>query len=220
MLMDINLDLANTASKFDWIVEGRAAPHPTWDKILVENQSFVAFASLGSLVPGWMLIVPRRRALNLAAVHNELSEDFGNIRRRVRSVLERRFSGRVFEFEHGPSQLGGLLGCGVEQAHLHMVPLDFDLIGAIAAEGPAGRAGQPDNASPWAAIDPDRDYWIARDVADDRSVVVYPDVPVSQGIRKIIAARTGAKESWNYRSAPFLENVTETQRAFAADLSE
>lgn len=73
---------------------------------------------------------------------------------------------------------------------------------------------------PWCMIDADRDYWFARNVADGRSIILYPDAPVSQGIRKIIAARTGAAESWNYRSAPFLENVSETQRAFSAGLGE
>jgi len=218
VLMDVNLDLANTTSKFDWIVDGPAVSHATWDQILIENQSFVALASLGSIVPGWVLIVPRHRALNLAGVHAELSEDFADIRQRVRTVLEQHFSGRVFEFEHGPSQPNGLLGCGVEQAHLHMVPLDFDLVDAIVAKAPTGRADRQDILLPWSKIDADRDYWVARDVADGRSVVIYPDVPVSQGIRKIIAARTGAAESWNYRSAPFLENVIETQLAFATKL--
>ncbi len=219
MNTNINLDIANSPSKFGWIADGAAMSHAPCDQILVENKSFVALASLGAIVPGWVLIIPRQRAMNLAVLNTEIFSEFVEIRGIVQDVLARHFSARIFEFEHGPSKPQGLLGCGVEQAHLHMVPLSFDLIDAIIAEKPNGEITWPQTRSPWDAIEAGRDYWLARDTIGNRAVVVYPDVPVSQGLRKIIASRTGAPDSWNYRTAPFFQNVAETQRAFISDLS-
>lgn len=214
--MNLNLNVSNLTSKFDWIVKHGAVSHAPWDRILAESPRFVALASLGSIVPGWVLIVPRTRALNLASLSSGALADLANIREQVAGVLQRRFSGRPFEFEHGPSAPNGLLGCGVEQAHLHMVPLDFDLVEAVCDSGPTGDIRTFSGVSPWSLADGKRDYWIARDRTHDRSVLCYPDTPISQGIRKIVAERVGTPDAWNYRTEPFLENVEKTHAAFAS----
>ena len=33
----------------------------------------------------------------------------------------------VTMFEHGASHTGSIMGCGVDHAHVHLVPLDFNL---------------------------------------------------------------------------------------------
>ena len=47
-------------------------------------------------------------------------------------VVERAF-GPVTVFEHGPSRPGRAPGCGVDHLHVHLVPLPFDLKGAMEA---------------------------------------------------------------------------------------
>jgi len=45
--------------------------HRIWDRPLLGSDHFVAIPSLGSLVRGWLLVVPRCHYLNLAKLPNE-----------------------------------------------------------------------------------------------------------------------------------------------------
>src|SRR6185503_1320171 len=46
--------------------------------------------------------------------------------------------GAVGAFEHGPSAASRTVGCGVDHAHLHLVPLQFDLAAAVSPFLPNG----------------------------------------------------------------------------------
>src|SRR5271154_2600776 len=52
--------------RFQWIVDSRI-PQPTneWDVEIAGNRDFSVVPSLGSIVPGWVLVVPRRPLINL-----------------------------------------------------------------------------------------------------------------------------------------------------------
>ena len=215
--MDLTLKSPAQKSRFDWIVNSRSnANRDAWDVRLVESAAFVAIPSLGSIVPGWVLIVPRMPATNIATLSDEDRVELSSIRLRVATILTAAFPGEVYEFEHGPARAGGLLGCGVEQAHVHMVPLDFDLVGAVTKSPAAGEIKYALADDPWRSVEPDRDYWLVRDAKAKSTVITYPAQPVSQGIRKIIASRVGRPDMWNYREYRHEENVDLTVRAFGA----
>ena len=125
------------------------------------------------------------------------------------------FGQNVFQFEHGAKSIGSPVGCGVDHAHLHTVPLEFDLIDALKQE--------TDGTVKWTDVEPGIDPWVT-DEKGDYYVVVNTDtnramygssvVPVSQLIRKVIAKKMGVTESWNYKNNPFTENIRHTIRAF------
>src|ERR1700712_4321803 len=62
-----------------------AAP---WDTPILQSEHFVALPSLGALVPGWVLILPRSHFLNLARLPAELQADFDAFRRTVRTSVQ------------------------------------------------------------------------------------------------------------------------------------
>jgi len=213
--MNVELNISNDAPRFDWIVRDGPSPNAEpWNIPLVQTASFVALPSLGAIVPGWVLIVPRIRSVNLAALTPAQRQDLAELRSTIVETLSAHFDGEIFEFEHGPATAGGLLGCGVDQAHLHVAPLHFDLLDAIAGVSQVASVETADEHDPWAAVRAGADYWMARHVRTNTSLIAYPDTPISQGIRKIVAAHAGDQAAWNYRTHPHLEHVYETIRAF------
>jgi ATP adenylyltransferase len=98
-----------------------------WDTPLFESQSFVAVPSVGALVEGWFLVVPRTRVLSFAEIPNSQISELQEFLQEIASVVESAY-GPVSLFEHGPSMRGSTIGCGVDYAHLHLVPVSCDLI--------------------------------------------------------------------------------------------
>ena len=109
--------------RFAWVVENREPSlEEPCDREVARTADYVVLPSAGSLVPGWLLVVPRRPMLNLGcttpserAALMELVDDL--------SIRMGNFEGEIYCFEHGSAFVGSATGCGVDQAHLHVVPL-------------------------------------------------------------------------------------------------
>lgn len=48
------------------------APRQSWDNPVFESRNFVVVPSLGSLVEGWMLLLPKKHLLSMGALPEEL----------------------------------------------------------------------------------------------------------------------------------------------------
>jgi diadenosine tetraphosphate (Ap4A) HIT family hydrolase len=94
-------------------------PRPVYDEILFEVDGCVVTPTLGSIVPNWLLIVPRSSVLNFAQWSLATRQSPIDLVEKV--VANRRSAERVVWFEHGPVQSGSIVGCGVDQAHLHVI---------------------------------------------------------------------------------------------------
>src|SRR5664280_1311076 len=97
-----------------------------WNTALFECERFVAVPSLGSLVAGWLLVVPRTEVLCLGELSHQDRTYLRDFVREVVQILEEQF-GPVAAFEHGPAKKDSAVSCGVNYAHLHLVPTDCDL---------------------------------------------------------------------------------------------
>ena len=92
-----------------------------WDEVLFESANFVAVPTLGALIEGWLLLVPRDHHLCIGSFSPDLLAEFQEFREEVHSALTSIY-GSVVTFEHGPARTGQPAGCGVDHAHLHLVP--------------------------------------------------------------------------------------------------
>jgi diadenosine tetraphosphate (Ap4A) HIT family hydrolase len=97
------------------------------DKFLFQSKNFVVFPTVGALIEGWLLIVPKDHVLCMGALRQELHSELDELRGYVSLALEDLY-GPVTVFEHGPAQPGHLVGCGVDHAHLHILPTQLNLI--------------------------------------------------------------------------------------------
>lgn len=108
-------------------VEAYADSRLLWDTPIFESHSFVALPTVGALVEGWLLVVPKFSYLSFARVSSQLYPELVAFLDEIIPIIESHF-GPVSVFEHGPGECKSKIGCGVDYAHLHLVPAPCDLL--------------------------------------------------------------------------------------------
>ncbi len=198
-------------SRFGWITSADSScPRPVFDREVAATEHFVVLPTLGSLVPGWLLVVPRRVMPNLSYLSERERDGLAKLTRLL-SDQARAFAATIFYFEHG-GLAGSPISCGVDQAHLHIVPLPFDLIDAaktrrdvIWHETPLTMLAAPELA--------DREYLLLG--SEGRPTLLgTPLHPSSQWFRRLIASQLGRAEEWDYRQYPALDVMDVTVNYF------
>jgi hypothetical protein len=206
-------DLTNNHSpnyRFAALLADESEPRALHDTVLLQTSEWVAAPSLGALVPGWLVILPRRPALNF----REWAKRGGDPSRLLDEAATALglSPAEYLWFEHGPRAEHTLVGCGVDYAHLHMLirpPFSgADLVAAAAADGCLSWA-QLQRADVYAEADADSSYFaIGQD--DEAWVATDVDGAGSQYLRRAVAGLLGQPTSWNYRTHSQAENVVRT----------
>lgn len=203
--------------RFETILRDPNGAQAPWDRALDESPSFVAVPSLGSLVAGWVLIVPRRPMLNLSGLTSVEWDELDELQARVGRRL-RGFGDQFYLFEHGNRMTGGALGCGVDQAHLHIVPLPFDLLqSAVEFDDSNIEWSMLDGISSFReAVVADAEYISIMNPSDGTAVAGTVLEPQSQWVRRVIARGLGCNDGWNYKQHPNIPNLLGTVAGYHA----
>ena len=180
-----------------------------WNEPLFETRNFVALPSVGALVEGWLLLVPKRHFISLGALPDSMFSEMQDFKELLCSVLMACY-GTVSAFEHGPSADRRAVGCGVDHAHLHLAPIPFDLLVEVAPLLPTTIRWQP------------------ADIRDCKPMYrrgedyLYLEQPIGAGrlathqrfgsqlFRRAIALRLGFPKEYNWRDYDQTPNVMAT----------
>lgn len=187
-------------------IQSRAS---VWNQPLFESPNFVALPSLGALVEGWLLLVPKRHFISFGAVPNGMHSEIDEFKRYLCAMLRQQY-GSIAAFEHGPSMPSRTIGCGVDHAHLHLVPLKFDLLAEAlpflphtASWSSTGIEGCQD------AYTRGEDYlYLEQPIGSGR--ISTNDKFGSQVFRKAIATRLGMYSQYNWHEHHQLSTVMAT----------
>jgi len=150
----------------------------------------------------------------MGALPAVLRPEADQLESQVRKLLRERYNKPIVGFEHGPSAPKHGTGCGVDHAHLHLVPLDCDLRSGVVPFLPVGQEWLP---SGWiereAAFRCGLDYLYLKEDEVAGLIAVSRDFG-SQVFRKAIAEHFGRANQFNWRDNPELETVSCTINAF------
>lgn len=189
---------------------------PIWDESLRRYAGVNVTPTRGSLLAGWVLIVPHEH--ELAAAY--LSEDRRRVLIRAIDDVRRhtqRLYGNASVFEHGPSASGSSVGCSVDHVHIHVAPLPFDL--ARAAKGTlTGRNLTWVLHSTWSEV---WDIYHGTDyVAASSTDGIWAATGTigSQFFRRVIAAELGVPDRFDWRRDTGVYNIRSTVAAWRHDL--
>jgi len=204
----IKEDLAMSTCKLCIELESHASVK-VWNQPLFESPNFVALPSLGALVEGWLLLVPKRHFLSFGAIPSSMHAEINEFKGFLCSMLGQCF-GTVASFEHGPSMASRTVGCGVDHAHLHLVPFQFDLAVEVSpfllksvTWKSAGIEGCKD------AYSRGEDYlYLEQPIGLGR--IATHDEFGSQLFRKAIATRLGMHDQYNWHEYQHLPTVMAT----------
>lgn len=194
--------------RFDWVLNGKdQGIDPVFDVDLFPAGDFAVVPTMGSLVPGWLLLIPRQKMLSLSLMSIDQQNAVLKCVRELSPSLK-NFGDRAFMFEHGALRSNTLTGCGVDQAHLHLVPLDFDLINYVIRSEDNIEWKEVSPSSPWEKIDNNRSYYLISD--SEKAYIGYVISETSQFFRRKIAAGLGHDHAWDYKTHPHPENALKT----------
>jgi len=183
-----------------------------WNKPLFETANFAVIPSLGSLVPGWLMVVPRTHVICAGALSLDLVHEMQQLSSQVVAHLERSF-GQVCIFEHGPSTWRKSTGCSVDHAHLHIVPVGFDLAAAAQPFMPSNSDWQyGDWGSCREAYLQGLDYLYIEQPVGLGRISTNTEFP-SQVFRKAIAQQLGIIEQFSWRDFPKFDVAARTVEA-------
>lgn len=195
-------------TRFDWILEGKSnGSNPIFDSDLKLDPNFICLPTKGSIVSNWLLAIPKIKALSLSKLEGQERNNLLNCVSTIKEIFDYSNS-QVFIFEHGAIYEKSLVGCGVDQAHLHVAPLKFDLISLVLNTNDGMRWEKISSSDPWHNIkDSHAYYMISNGIETYRA---YPQKQYSQYFRRHIASAVGEPNKWDYNLFPYEENAKET----------
>ena len=184
--------------------------HTEYNTPVYETSNFVVIPSLGALVEGWLLIVPKNFYLNFSKLPVEQLEEVTQIINHLEQYFRPLFSatGSVV-FEHGPADTGSNAGCGVDYAHLHWVPTEFDLKNGVSKflslDFKWTNILQLNDIK--TNVTTGMDYLYLRDQSGRSFLTCQHHVP-SQTFRKVIAGYLKQPERFDWKANFYLENIS------------
>jgi ATP adenylyltransferase len=181
-----------------------------YNAILFESENFIVIPSLGSLLPGWLLIIPKDFYLNLSQLKGTELQELENLAATCERKLTETFHCEVVRFEHGPALPQSKVGCGVDYAHLHLVPVKFDLIdGLEQLLNVHYEWKELDSFTTISGIPSNSDYLYYRNRSNRHFIACEKNIP-SQLFRRVIAMSLKAPETFDWKSFPQVKTIEET----------
>ena len=174
---------------------------------IAENEKYFAISSVGALVEGWTLIVPKQHCCSMKDLYSE--EAFSTFANQLISVLTACY-GPVVAFEHGPNREGSDTSCGTDHAHIHIVPYHslaakLDNMEMEWQRCSASQVSKFVNGNEYLFYCEPDGKW------DDPAGRVHVlDESISQFFRRVIAEDLGILDRFNYKTNPDTELTLKT----------
>ena len=174
----------------------------TADTIFAHNEKYFAISSVGALVEGWSLIVPRQHCCSMKNIYADKSFiEFSNT---IAKALKDCY-GPIIAFEHGPNREGSETSCGTDHAHIHLVP--YHSIASLLDN--TGLSWQACYSNEVNDIVRNNEYLFYVEINEtlEKSVgrVHILEKPISQFFRRIIADDLEIAKKYNYKVNPDTE---------------
>lgn len=189
-------------------IAASGGPSDDW-AVVAETEHLLAVPSVGALVPGWLLVLPKDHHLNFASAVGASSTIESELAV-IAADWENRF-GPLTWFEHGPKDAGSDVGCSIDHAHMHLVPLgNINLLPAAEAFlptihfEPIGELSEVKRA-----ISEDRSYLYLQLPSNTHWLASSNRIP-SQSLRRVIAAEQGRGGEWDWKQFPRHDLLRET----------
>lgn len=170
-------------------------------EVLNHTSGLAVFADVAPLVPGHVLIVPKTHVTCLADLSPEERNDVEGLRLRVSRIIRPDENVRTIAFEHGVCDPNHDIGCGVDHAHLHVLPLrDEEILARFHSDYQCTEITAPSALS--RSVVSSSEYLL---LVDNKGTghVAMANEGSSQYFRKIISQTLG-REMWNWHDEVLL----------------
>ena len=187
---------------------------PAYDRVIAEFADCVMAPTLGSIIPNWLLIIPRHKQVNFRKWARASLSPYELIAGFLAQLGIQ--SERAIWFEHGASQEGTTIGCGVDHAHIHLLidaPFSFGAFSLAAQNRGTSRWTSTSSEYVYKKISPSNSY-LAMGSEDEAVFCEKVEAIGSQFLRRVVAQLVGSPDSWDYKEYPHYSNVLLTLQNF------
>jgi ATP adenylyltransferase len=201
--------------RFASLLSSDTCERRSYDQPILETADCVVAPTLGSILPGWLLVVPRRPALNFREWNGGSNRSATGLIEDVLNRLEVRPE-RTIWFEHGPSTTSSLVGCGIDYAHIHLLvdqPFSFDKFIFSVLEVSTLHWRRCPATDAFGSINSANSYLVAGS-QDSAAIAEQVEAAGSQFFRRVVAQLMNIPQQWDYNHHPHLHNVQKTIAAF------
>lgn len=178
---------------------------------LYETNHFAVIPSLGAIVEGWLLIIPKQHYLSYGylqsdELYNELEEIIDYVGGIVKNIY-----GDFVVFENGAFCADKLVGCGVDYAHIHIVPTKHNLLDIVEKQFSIKYNWKPISLlkSSSEYVKDNKPYLFYKDQQGKSYITTDANIP-SQLFRKAIAYTKGVEKEYDWKNNLFLDNIHQT----------
>lgn len=186
------------------------------ERVVTGSDGIVVIPSVGSLVPGWLLVIPVEHVLTLADLRVTERHLFSAAVSAAENLVAPLGEG-VVQFEHGPAGEGRSAGCGVDHAHLHVVPVRMRMRTSLhGLDQVAERLKWRQSDWPWTARrDTALDYLFVRETGGDGWIAEAETIS-SQVFRRAIARFVG-QAHWDWKDPQTQDERARTYALLTGD---
>lgn len=178
------------------------------NRTLLESQNFRVIPSIGAIVEGWVLLIPKKHYVSFSEIDETLLFEAKNLGERTRALLHNTYQCEIVSFENGANSKNNLIGCGVDYAHIHFVPIKINLKKIIEKEFQIKIDWHNINSIVELKKYRKSSYFYIRTEFTEFATIAPQ--PKSQLIRKGIANAVGKPNEFDWKKYPFYSNVNKT----------
>lgn len=172
-----------------------------------ENDDFYVMISVGALVEGHMLIIPRYHCLSMGNLSEEHMKGLVNLIEKIKMLLKKHYGKEVIVFEHGTGRDSQYSSASVVHAHIHLVPVEEGLYEDLKALKCS--IERLDSYNDLKKVNmTGKSYLLYQDVDNKLYLINDSEMP-SQFFRKVICDKFNLGE-WNWRKDYKEENIIRT----------
>lgn len=195
--------------RFASLLSGKRPALHIWDTALLETPDYVVTPTRGSIVQDWLLVVPKRPALNFAEIRIRTGRDPLSD---MRHLLNKLGVSKYVWFEHGAAKMESDVGCGVDYAHLHVIStpqFSFDDFKQNVEDSSSRKWSDIFSSHPiYGALTPEVDYYAFGDA--DFGCHFSGCNLGRQFFRKVVASLVGKSGEWDYNLFEHVDNIEAT----------
>jgi len=199
------------------LIQKRKKTFEIIDTPIIENENYYLLSSIGALVEGWTLVIPKEHEYSMkrhyADTHfHDFINDCINIIKKAYKV------NKVVVFEHGANKFGSMTACGTNHSHIHIVPLEQSLLKDIAELLPITKIEFKEVED----YVKDSEYLLYADVENkldsSECYIHLLDEPISQFFRRIIANTLGCPDKYDYKENDNIEVSAATTKTLRKEI--
>ena len=106
------------------------------EHILYESYNFFVVPGLGAFFDGYVMIVPKRHVMSFAELNSSEYDEFLEVLRDMKFILESIYKKKLFIFECGSGKNGGgKHKTSIVHAHMHLAPTDMPVLKNVQKSG-------------------------------------------------------------------------------------